>query len=138
MSATVRAETPRHSITAINRSTTTDAEGTFAFRGLSAGRYHLDALLLGYARADAEVTVPPTGPDVQVTIVMRRTVLRLSNVVVTASPTSSALRQRISHGSRPVRAASASRLHGRNQHQRVRSGKRAEEGPRASRQAGAA
>jgi iron complex outermembrane receptor protein len=74
-------------ITTINRSTTTDAEGNFAFRGLAAGRYHLDVLLLGYARADADVVVPPAGPDVRVTIVMRATVLRLSNVLVTASPT---------------------------------------------------
>jgi iron complex outermembrane receptor protein len=74
-------------ITTVNRSTTTDAEGNFAFRGLAAGRYHLDALLLGYARGDAEITVPPAGPDVRVSIVLRRTVLRLSNVVVTASPT---------------------------------------------------
>ncbi|MEO6446502.1 MAG: TonB-dependent receptor, partial [Gemmatimonadaceae bacterium] len=74
-------------ISAVNRVSTTDAGGRFAFRGLPAGHYHLDAILLGYARADAEVDVPATGNDVRVTIVMRQSALRLSGVVIAASPT---------------------------------------------------
>jgi iron complex outermembrane receptor protein len=73
-------------VAGVNRAVTTDAQGRFAFRGLGPGRYHLDAILLGYARADADVDVPAEGPDVRVTLVMRRTALRLANVVVTATP----------------------------------------------------
>lgn len=73
-------------ISSLNRVATTGSQGTFVFRGLPAGHYHLDAILLGYARADAEVTLPPSGDDVRVSIVMRRTVLRLGGVVVAASP----------------------------------------------------
>ncbi|MEO7964845.1 MAG: carboxypeptidase regulatory-like domain-containing protein, partial [Gemmatimonadaceae bacterium] len=73
-------------ISSLNRVATTSSSGSFAFRGLPAGHYHLDAILLGYARADAEVTLPGTGDDVCVDIVMRRTVLRLGGVVVSASP----------------------------------------------------
>ena len=73
-------------VAALNRVAVTDDDGTFVLRGLPAGRHHLDAVLLGYARADVDVVVPERGPDVRVTIVMRRTVLRLQNVVVTASP----------------------------------------------------
>ncbi len=73
-------------ITSLNRVATTNASGAFAFRGLPAGHYHIDAILLGFARADAEVTLPESGADVTITIVMRRTVLRLGGVVVAASP----------------------------------------------------
>ncbi|MDF1505482.1 TonB-dependent receptor [Roseisolibacter sp. H3M3-2] len=70
----------------VGRAVLTDEAGRFVFRGLAPGRYHLDAILLGYARGDADVVVPAEGADVQVAIVMRRTALRLSNVVVTATP----------------------------------------------------
>lgn len=73
-------------VAGINRLQTTDANGRFEFRGLTPGRYHLDAILLGYARADADAVIPASGSDVQVTITMRRTALRLTNVVVTATP----------------------------------------------------
>ncbi|HEY0779183.1 MAG TPA: TonB-dependent receptor [Gemmatirosa sp.] len=73
-------------IATLNRGTTTDDRGTFEFRGLAAGRYHIDALLIGYRRADVDVVVPTSGPDVQVAISMRRTALQLQNVVVTATP----------------------------------------------------
>ena len=39
-------------VAGLNRVTTTDEAGRFAFRGLPPGRYHLDAILIGYARAD--------------------------------------------------------------------------------------
>jgi iron complex outermembrane recepter protein len=76
-------------IASLNRVATTNSAGAFVFRGLPAGHYHLDAIFLGYARADAEVNVPATGDDVQVTIVMRRTALRLGGVVIAASPSGS-------------------------------------------------
>ena len=76
-------------IASLNRVATTDAAGSFTFRGLAAGHYHLDAILLGYARADAEVDLPATGADVRITIIMRQTAMRLSGVVIAASPTGS-------------------------------------------------
>lgn len=74
-------------ISSINRVATTDADGAFAFRGLPSGHYHLDAVFIGYARADAEVNLPSDGTDVRVEIVMVRTPLRLRGVVIAASPT---------------------------------------------------
>ncbi len=76
-------------ISSINRVATSDADGSFAFRGLPAGHYHLDAVFIGYARADAEVDIPSDGSDAHVEIVMVRTPLRLRGVVVSASPTGS-------------------------------------------------
>lgn len=76
-------------ISSLNRVATTNSAGSFVFRGLPPGHYHLDAILLGFARADAEVDIPAEGDDVRVTIVMRPTALRLGGVVVAASPTGS-------------------------------------------------
>ncbi len=74
------------SISSLRRVTTTGPEGRFVFDGLPPGRHHLDAMLLGYSRTDVEVDLPAAGPDVNVTIVMRQTPLRLTSVVVTATP----------------------------------------------------
>ncbi len=74
-------------IAALNRSTTSDAEGHFIFRGLPQGHHHLDAILIGFAKAEAQVDVPASGPDVTVEIVMHPSAVRLSGVVVSASPT---------------------------------------------------
>jgi iron complex outermembrane receptor protein len=73
-------------IAALSRVTTTSPEGRFVFSGLPPGSHHLDAVRLGYARAEATVVLPSAGEDVRVTIVMRATPLRLSNVVVSAAP----------------------------------------------------
>jgi iron complex outermembrane recepter protein len=73
----------------LNRVTTTDAAGTFVFRALPSGTYHLSALLIGYAPGHADVTVPQIGPDVRVTITMHRSAVELSTVQVTATPTGS-------------------------------------------------
>lgn len=71
----------------LNRVTTTSGEGRFTFTGLPAGSYHLTALLVGFAPGHADVTVPSGGTTaVAVTITMRRTVLQLSGVQITASP----------------------------------------------------
>lgn len=69
------------------RTTTTDSRGTFVFRGLSAGRYHLDSYYLGYAPGHVEFDVPVTGDTIQVVIVMHQTPLRLQSVQVTAIAT---------------------------------------------------
>ena len=73
-------------VTALNRATTTNAGGTFTFSALPIGTYHLSALLIGFAPAHADVTVPENGPDVLVTITMHETSLHLTGVQVTATP----------------------------------------------------
>jgi iron complex outermembrane receptor protein len=70
----------------VGRSTTTNAEGVFVLRGLPAGEYHLNVMLLGFAPAHAVVRVPPTGDDVTVRIRMVDTPLRLTSIVVSATP----------------------------------------------------
>lgn len=74
-------------VSSLNRVATSDASGSFTFRGLPPGHYHLDAILLGFARADAEADLPASGGDVRVAITMVRTALRLRSVVIAASPT---------------------------------------------------
>lgn len=71
----------------VARSTTTNAAGAFVLRGLPAGEYHLSVTHLGYAPGHAVVRVPPEGDDVRVTVVLVPTTLRLTSVVVSASPT---------------------------------------------------
>ncbi|HEX7242524.1 MAG TPA: TonB-dependent receptor [Longimicrobiaceae bacterium] len=72
----------------IGRTTTTAGDGTFTFRSLRPGTYHLDAVLIGYAPAHAVVAVPESGDDVRVTLVMRSTALAIEGINVTASATS--------------------------------------------------
>jgi iron complex outermembrane receptor protein len=73
-------------IVEINRSTTTAADGSFGFRALRPGTYHLDATLLGYAPGHAVVTVPENGPEVRVAITLAPTPLAIEGINVTASP----------------------------------------------------
>ncbi|MBI2795419.1 MAG: TonB-dependent receptor [Gemmatimonadetes bacterium] len=70
----------------INRTTSTNDEGKFVLVGLPAGRHHIDALLLGFSRADASVDVLAAGPDLVLDITMKRATVRLSGVQVTATP----------------------------------------------------
>ena len=79
----------RVAISEINRSTTTAGDGTFAFRNLRPGTYHLDVTLLGYAPSHEVVTVPESGPDVRVEITLRATALSIEGINVTANPASS-------------------------------------------------
>lgn len=71
----------------VGRATTTNAEGKFTLRGLPAGEYHLNVTRIGYAPGHAVVRVPPEGDDVKVSVRLTPTALRLSSVVVSASPT---------------------------------------------------
>lgn len=71
----------------VARSTTTNAEGVFVFRGLPVGEYHLSINHLGHAPGHAVVRVPADGDDVRVTVRLVPTALRLTSVVVSASPT---------------------------------------------------
>jgi iron complex outermembrane recepter protein len=73
-------------ITEINRATVTAGDGTFTFRNVRPGTYHLDVTLLGYAPGHAEVVVPEAGGDVRVEIVLRATPLSIEGINVTASP----------------------------------------------------
>ncbi|HET6681316.1 MAG TPA: TonB-dependent receptor [Gemmatimonadaceae bacterium] len=70
----------------VGRTTTTDRAGEFRIRGLPAGSYHLTVVMLGFAPAHVAATLPESGNAVRVEVVMRPTLLRLSGVVVTASP----------------------------------------------------
>lgn len=74
-------------VSVVNRVLQTDAKGEFQLRGLAAGVYHIDVSLIGYAPQHAVVTIPETGDDVRVDIVLRRSSLRLTGVIVTAAPT---------------------------------------------------
>lgn len=71
----------------VRRTTTTNARGEFFFRGLPAGEYHLNITHIGYAPGHLVVRVPPAGDDVRVVIALRLTPMRLSSVVISASPT---------------------------------------------------
>ena len=75
----------RVTIAEIGRSTTTGGNGSFAFRSVRAGTYHLDATLLGYAPSHAVVTVTDAG-TATVEIQMRSTPLAIEGINVTASP----------------------------------------------------
>ncbi len=72
----------------VARTTTTAGDGSFVFRGLPAGPIHLSAIFPGHVPAHVVVNIPEAGEQpVTVKIKLRRTVLRLQSVQVTASPT---------------------------------------------------
>ncbi|WP_434480958.1 TonB-dependent receptor [Gemmatimonas sp.] len=71
----------------VNRAALTDERGRFVFRGLPAGTYHLDFVRIGFSSAHQVVTVPASGPEITVTVIMRVATVRLSSVNVTATPT---------------------------------------------------
>ncbi|MCC6774870.1 MAG: TonB-dependent receptor [Gemmatimonadaceae bacterium] len=74
-------------VSVVNRVLQSDANGSFVVRGLAAGTYHLDVSLIGFAPQHAVVSLPETGADVAVDIVLRRSALRLTGVIVSAAPT---------------------------------------------------
>ncbi|HEV7588917.1 MAG TPA: TonB-dependent receptor plug domain-containing protein, partial [Longimicrobium sp.] len=69
----------------LGRSVTTAGDGTFTFRSLAPGTYHMDVSLLGYAPAHATVTVAASGDAAPVRIVLRSTPLALQGLVVTGT-----------------------------------------------------
>ena len=71
----------------LGRVTTTNAEGRFVLRGLPAGEYHLSITLLGFAPGHEVVRVPTAGDAINIEITMVRSPLRMTAVVVSASPT---------------------------------------------------
>ncbi len=73
----------------VNRALQSDANGAFVIRGLAPGLYHLDVSLIGFAGRHLVVTVPETGPDVVLDIVLRPSPLRLTGVLVSAAPSGS-------------------------------------------------
>lgn len=73
----------------VNRALQSDANGGFVIRGLAPGVYHLDVSLIGYAGRHLVVTVPESGPDVVLEIVLRPSALRLTGVLVSAAPSGS-------------------------------------------------
>lgn len=74
-------------VSVVNRVLQTDADGSFVVRGLAAGTYHLDVSLIGFAPQHAVVSLPEAGADVTIDIVLRRSPLRLTGVIVSAAPT---------------------------------------------------
>lgn len=70
----------------LGRATTTNADGIFVLRGLPPREYHLSVTLIGYAPGHAVVHIPPGGEDVRVTIQLVGTPLRLTSIIVSASP----------------------------------------------------
>jgi iron complex outermembrane receptor protein len=73
----------------LNRVASTNDAGEFRFTGLPAGTYHVSAMRIGYAPAHIDITVPESGQDVSVAIVMRASAIQISTVQVTATPSGS-------------------------------------------------
>ncbi len=73
--------------TELQRVAVSDSEGRFSFTGAPVGTVHLTIVHVGYVPAHEVVTVPATGTIPPLRIVLRRTVLRLPGVQITASPT---------------------------------------------------
>src|SRR3982751_6102390 len=71
----------------LNRVATTNDSGAFRFTALPAGRYHLTAMRIGLSAAHTDVTIPESGAEVNVTIIMHEAAMQLSTVQVTATPT---------------------------------------------------
>lgn len=68
------------------RGTVTGDDGRFVLRGLRAGPHRLDVSLIGHAPATREIVLPGDGGEVSVEVTLRRTVLSLPGVQVTATP----------------------------------------------------
>lgn len=72
-------------IAELSKVTTTGDDGRFTLRGVAAGSYHLTATLIGYRPAHADVKVADGVAMVE--LVLAESPLRLSSVVVSATPT---------------------------------------------------
>ncbi|MBV9879957.1 MAG: TonB-dependent receptor [Gemmatirosa sp.] len=71
----------------LGRVASTDDAGVFRFAALPAGTYHLATQRIGYAPGHADVTIPATGGEVRVTIVLAPAAVSLGTVQVTATAT---------------------------------------------------
>ncbi len=71
----------------VSRATTTNSDGLFVLRGLPVGEYHLSITLIGFAPGHSVVRVPAAGDDLRITVRLVPTPLRLTSIVVSASPT---------------------------------------------------
>ncbi|HEX7243712.1 MAG TPA: TonB-dependent receptor plug domain-containing protein, partial [Longimicrobiaceae bacterium] len=69
------------------RAAVTGPDGRFSLHGLRPGRHRLDVSLVGYAPASREVVVQGGGEGAVVELRLRRTVLALPGIQVTATPT---------------------------------------------------
>jgi iron complex outermembrane recepter protein len=74
-------------IARLNRTATTNDEGVFRFVSLPAGTYHVATQRIGFAPGHADVSIPASGADVQVTITLRSAAVELTNLQVTATVT---------------------------------------------------
>ena len=73
--------------TELQRVAVTDRSGSFTFVGAPVGAVHLTIVLMGFVPVHEVVNVPATGESAPLRITLRRTVLRLAGVQITASPT---------------------------------------------------
>lgn len=74
--------------TELQRVAVTDRDGAFSFVGAPVGTVHLTIVFVGFAPVHEVVTVPGDGSDPpRLRITLRKTVLRLPGVQITASPT---------------------------------------------------
>lgn len=73
--------------TELQRVAVTGADGAFLFTGAPVGTVHLTIVHMGYVPVHEVVTVPASGEMAPIRITMRKTVLRLPGVQITASPT---------------------------------------------------
>jgi iron complex outermembrane receptor protein len=76
-------------IARLNRTATTNDQGAFRFVALPAGTYHVATQRIGFAPGHADVIIPASGPDVNVTITLVPAAVELTNVQVTATVTGS-------------------------------------------------
>jgi len=76
----------RITLVRLSRSTTTDAEGRFAFHDLPRGTYRVQVALMGYAPVVRELDAGTAAPA---EFVLRATPLTLEEIQVTAAPTES-------------------------------------------------
>jgi len=74
-------------IAELNRAAISAGDGSFSFREIRPGTYHLDVSLLGYAPGHQELTIAENARPVRVVVELRITPLSLSGIQVTASIT---------------------------------------------------
>ena len=79
----------RLTLVELGRTTTTGVEGRFSFAGVNPGRYHLSVSAIGYAPRIEPVTV--ADEDVTLQFALKRSVVELEALQVTATPNATTL-----------------------------------------------